>query len=117
MTNHGHRDLILWISFFAGPVFWLLSFQAKFSWTPWACASQTKVALFAFSALAFLVSAGAGLLARRQWKELGGRQPGQAADVPSRRRFMALGAMIFSVAFCLVITAQSIPDVIFGVCQ
>ena len=117
MTKQSTRDLILWLAFFAAPLAWLCSFQAKFSWTPWVCASQSKLAPLSFALIAFLLSALAGLVARRQWKELGAQQPGEAADVPARSRFMAIGAMVFSVSFCVVIVAQTIPDLILGVCQ
>lgn len=117
MTSQSSRDRILWISFFAGPAFWLFSFQAKFSWTQWACASQNKATLFVFAFLALLCSGTAGLLAWRQWKELGPEQPDEAANVTSRSRFMALGAVVFSTAFCVVILAQTIPDIILEACQ
>jgi hypothetical protein len=117
MSQPGTRDRLLWISLLASPVFWLFSFQAKFSWGPLACASQTKVVLFLFSLIAFLLSAAAGFLARRQWKELGNQQPGESSGPLARSRFMALGGMVFSISFCMVIVAQSIPDLILGACQ
>jgi dipeptide/tripeptide permease len=117
MTRAATRNLILWLTLFAGPAFWLLSFQAKFSWTQWACSSQNKLALFIFALLALALTATAGILARRQYKELGDRQPGEEGSDVARSRFMALGAMVFSAGFCLVIVAQTIPDMVLGACQ
>jgi hypothetical protein len=117
MTKEVMRDLLLWVTVLAGPVFWLLSFEAKFSWTQWACASQTKAGLFFFALIALALTAGAGLLAWRQWKQLGNEPPSEAGSALSRSRFMALGGMAFSIGFCVVIVAQTIPDMILGVCQ
>ena len=117
MTKQSTRDLILWITFFTGPVLWLISFQAKLSWGTWVCASESKIGLFVFAVLAFLLSSVAGFLAWGQWKELGSQDPGEAHDSLARSRFMAVCAMAFSAAFCLVIVAQAIPDLILEACQ
>jgi 4-hydroxybenzoate polyprenyltransferase len=117
MTKEKVRDLILWITVFAGPVFWLFSFQAKFSFNTWTCASQTKLPLFLFALIAFVLTAGAGLLAWRQWRALDKQSPPERGDLLARSRFMAVGAIAFSVGFCLVILAQTIPDMIIGPCQ
>jgi hypothetical protein len=117
MTAERTRDLILWCAVLAGPIIWLWSFQAKFSWVPIACASQSKLALLGFSLLALAFTLLAGFLAWRQWKELGSRQPDEAADPSSRARFMAVGAMVFSVGFSMVIVAQTVPDLILNSCQ
>lgn len=117
MTREKTRDLILWLTVFAGPVFWLVSFQAKLSWNTWTCAEQTNMPLFLFALTAFLLTAGAGLLASRQWHSLGANTPSDGGDPPTRARFMALGAVIFSIGFCLIIIAQAIPDLIIDPCQ
>jgi hypothetical protein len=110
VTKQTTRDLLLWIVLLAGPILWLLSFEGKLAWNPWACASQAKTGLFLFTVLAFLLTAAAGFLAWRQWKAL---------DEPStaRSRFMALGGVVFGAGFCLVIVAQVIPDLFLEVCQ
>ena len=82
------------------------------------CASlsmASRARFFSFLALAFTLFA--GFLAWRQWKELGSRQPDEAADPSSRARFMAVGAMVFSVGFSMVIVAQTVPDLILNSCQ
>ena len=117
MTKEKTRDLILWLTVLAGPIFWLCSFQAKFSWNTWSCASQTKSPLLLFALIAFLLTAGAGLAAWRVWRTLEKRPLDESADPLARSRFMAIGAMTFSVGFCLVILAQAIPDLILDPCQ
>jgi hypothetical protein len=117
MTKEKSRDLILWLTVFAGPVFWLCSFQAKFSWNTWTCAEQTKSPLLLFALIAFVLTAGAGLLAWRQWRAVGDQAPGEGGNSVARSRFMAVGAMTFSAGFCLVIFSQTIPDLILNPCQ
>jgi len=117
MTKQTTRNLLLWIVVLAGPILWLLSFQAKFSWNPWACASQAKLILFLISLAAFLLKAGAGFLAWRQWYALGHQPSVDAGSTLARSRFMALGGLVFSAGFCIVIVAQVIPDLLFEVCQ
>jgi hypothetical protein len=117
MTKQKARDLILWVTMLAGPAFWLCSFQAKFSFNTWTCASQTKSPLFLFALTAFVLTAGAGLLGWRQWRALDKTLPEESGDPTARSRFMAIGAMTFSVGFGLVILAQMIPDLILDPCQ
>jgi hypothetical protein len=117
MTKQTTRDLLLWIGVLAGPMLWLFSFEAKLYWNTWTCASQTKVALFLVALVAFLLTAGAGLLAWRQWNELGKQSPGEAGNALERSRLMALGGLVFSAGFCMVIVAQAIPDMLLEVCQ
>jgi hypothetical protein len=117
MSFQINRDLALWIGVLAGPVFWLCSFEAKFAWAPWACTFQTKLALYLVSLLALLLTAAAGVLAWRQWKELGKESPGEAGGALARSRFMAIGGIVFSASFCMVIVAQAIPELMLGACE
>ncbi len=65
------RDLALWTGILVGPIVWLISFQANFALVPWACILQAKLALYLVSLVALVLSGAAGLLAWRQWSELG----------------------------------------------
>ena len=117
MSVEGKRDFVMVSSVLAGPIFWLVSFQAKFSWNPLACASQSRLALLAFSVLALILTAASGVLAWRQWKELGEEASTPGGVALGRRRFVAIAGMAFAAGFCIVIFAQSVPDWILGVCQ
>ncbi len=117
MSSRLRRDLVLWGSLAAGPISWLCSFQAKFSWNQWACAAQTKLAPLLFALVAFGLTALGGVLAWRQWKAMGEQAAGEAGDAMARSRFMAIGGMTLSASFCLVILAQTVPDLILEVCQ
>ena len=117
MDTQVKRNLILWTTLLAGPLFWLVSFQAKYSWLTWTCASQSKLALLVFALIALALTAGAGLLAWREWKVIGVRAPGEAADPVARSRFMALGAVVLNAGFFLTVLSQVIPDLLLGPCQ
>ena len=117
MTKRIARDLVLWVSFLAGPIFWLISFQAKYAWVPLACAAQSKVALLAYSIVALALTAIAGTFAWREWRNLQSDSPEESGPVLARSRFMAVSAMVFCAGFFLVILAQMFPDLILESCQ
>jgi hypothetical protein len=112
-----NRDLALWIGILAGPIVWLMSFQANFTLAPWACEFNSKAALFLVTLLALLLVAGSGLLAWREWAALGKALPGDAQGAVGRTRVMALGGVLTSSMFFLVILAQSIPELLLGACE
>jgi hypothetical protein len=111
------RDLALWTGILASPFVWLLSFEAKFALAPWACIFQAKLALYIVSLAALIISAASGLLAWRQWKDLGAEWPGEQGGVLARSRVMAISGVLLSTMFCLVIIAQAIPELILEACQ
>jgi hypothetical protein len=111
------RNLALWTGILAGPIVWLVSFEATFALVPWACLFQAKLALYIVRILALALAAGSGLLAWRQWNELGREQPGEGAGALPRSRIMALGGVLLSSLFFIVILAQAIPEVILRPCE
>jgi hypothetical protein len=111
------RNFALWTAILAGPIVWLVSFEANFALAPWACLFQAKLALYIVSILALVLAGGSGMLAWRQWSELGREQPGEGAGALPRSRIMALGGLLLSSLFFLVILAQAIPEVILQACE
>lgn len=111
-----NRDAALWTGILAGPIVWLISFEANYALVPWACIFSTKLALYLVSLVALVISAAAGVLAWREWKALGTEAPAHAGTL-SRSQIMALGGVLLSTMFCLVIVAQAIPELILEVCQ
>jgi hypothetical protein len=111
------RDLALWTGILAGPIVWLVSFEATFALVPWACLFQAKLALYIVRILALALAAGSGLLAWRQWSELGREQPGEGAGALPRSCVMALGGVLLSSLFFIVILAQAIPELILRPCE
>ena len=112
-----NRTLALWTGILTGPVVWLISFEINFAMAPWACVDQRKIALYVVSLIALIVSAGSGMLAWSQWKELGSELPGDGGGAIPRSRVMALSGMLLSGMFCLVIIAQAIPELMLGACE
>jgi hypothetical protein len=111
------RELALWTGVLGGPVVWLLSFEANFALAPWACTFDAKLALYIVSVVALVSAAASGLLAWRQWKDLGQEWPGEGGGVLPRSRIMAIGGVLLSAMFFLVILAQALPEIILGACQ
>ncbi len=111
------RDFALWTGLLAGPIVWLISFEANFALAPWACVIQGKAALYVVSIVALALTAAAGLLAWREWSQMGKEWPGDREAAISRTRIMAVGGVLLSVLFFLVILAQAIPELILKACD
>ena len=111
------RDFALWIGILAGPIVWLCSFEANFALAPWACEFNTKIAVYIVTIVALMLAAGSGLLAWREWTALGRMWPAEAGGALGRGRIMAIGGVLLSGMFFLVILAQSIPELVLGACE
>ena len=111
------RDFALWTGILAGPIVWLLSFVANFALAPWACIFQAKLALYIVSLIALILSVGSGAVAWTQWGQLGRKWPDEGGSVVCRSRGLAVAGVLLSAMFCLVIIAQSVPEIILEACQ
>jgi len=111
------RDLWLWTVVLAPPIAWLCSFEAVFALAPWACTFQTKVALYLIFLCTLLVELSIGALAWRLWKTTGREWATHAEGSLPRKRFMAIGGLVFSAGFALVVVAQAIPSLVLGACE
>lgn len=112
------RNLVLWTGFFAGPLIWMLSFGARWSLSGWVCAFQHwKPALFVISAVSVLIIAGSGALTWSEWQRIGREMPGETGGAVARSRYLALMGVVLCVFSILLVIAQSIPEVILGVCE
>jgi len=111
------RDFAMWTGILAGPIVWLISFEAKFALAPWACVFQAKLASYIVSIFALALAAGSGMLAWRQWNELGREVPGDGEGALPRSRIMAIGGVLLSALFFLMILAQAIPELVLGACE
>lgn len=111
------RNFILWTSILAGPIVWLVSFQANFALVPWACIWQAKLTLYLVSLIALLACAGSGFMAWREWRTLGVELEFEGSGSLPRSRMMALGGVVLSAGFFMVILAQAIPEIMLRDCQ
>jgi uncharacterized membrane protein len=112
-----NRDLALWTGILAGPLVWLLSFEANFALAPWACEFHTKLALFVVAILALSLVAASGLLAWRKWNATGKVWPGGAGGTLARERVIAGCGVLMNAMFFLVIAAQTVPNLLMGACD
>jgi len=111
------RNVALWTGILAGPVIWLIGFEANFALAPWACTLKWKPALYAISIISLAITAGSGWLSWVQWQRLGREWPGQAASTVARSQMLAIGGVLLSAMFFLVILAQAIPELMLGACE
>ena len=111
------RSLALWAGVLTGPIAWLCSFEARFALAPWACTFQSKAVLFGIAVAALIVCGGSAFLAWREWKALGQHGPTADASSDARATFMAIGGMAVSLGCCMIVIAQTIPEIVLGACE
>ena len=111
------RSTALWIGVLAGPIIWLTQFEINFILAPLACAFGWKWVVLLIMLVSVLAIGWAGLLSWRVWSAAGKQWPEDEAVEISRVRLMAVGGVILSAGFAMVVIAQSIPTFILGACQ
>jgi hypothetical protein len=112
-----NRTLALWTGLLTGPIVWFISLEAKFALAPWVCAFHWKPAVYMVSLVAFLVTAAAGLLSWNQWRQLSAEHSETGDSVLARPRIMALGGVMLSAGFFVVLAAQSLPELLLAGCE
>src|SRR5438477_4536828 len=117
MTDAMKRDVALWTGILLGPTLWFISFGANFALAWWACIWNWKPALYVISFVALAITAGGGVLAWSLWQRVGREYPGEAGGALPRARVLAIGGVLMSALFFLVILSQGVPEVILGACQ
>lgn len=91
--------------------------EALFVLVRQACAAQRNVMLYGVSIVALLLIALVAFIAYLTWREEGAQWPGEASDVATRTRFIAMVGLLGSVIFFLVTLAQAIATVYYDPCQ
>jgi hypothetical protein len=66
---------------------------------------------------ALIVASGGWFIAWRTWHQTGREWPDQTGGAISRSRFMAVGGLMISAMFIILILAQGITNLILGACQ
>ena len=108
---------VLWACVLAGPLAALAQLQANYALVLWVCGTGQAWALHAVSLAALVVSAGAGLLAWRNWRRAGADWDDGGAGVLPRSRFMSAVGMFVSAHSALVVVAQWLAVFFYGACQ
>ncbi len=107
---------LLWIGVLAGPLAWFLYQQVSYMLATLSCAATATLVLHAMTAVALLIAlAGAGI-AWKSWRRTGGEWPARSGGTVARSRFMALGGLLLSALFFLVIVAQGLPNFFLSPC-
>jgi hypothetical protein len=106
-----------WLVVVAPALITAAAHEASFVLVRQACSAQRNVMLYVVIAVALLLIAGVALVAYGIWREVGPEWPGEAADIATRNRFIAMLGMLGCVIFLLVTLAQGIATVYFDPCQ
>jgi hypothetical protein len=109
--------LSLALGWLLGPVVALLNQQITYQADMWACGSNAGASIHLVPFLCLVVTVGAGITAYRDWKAVGAGVEEEAADVPSRTRFLAMGGIGISAFSSLVIIAQWAAVFVFDPCM
>lgn len=100
-----------------GPVVALVNQELIYQATMWACGRNQRAAIHLVPLLCLIVVIGTGITAYRDWKANGPGVEDEAADVPTRSRFLALGGMVISGFCAAVIIAQWAAVFVFAPCM
>lgn len=111
------REKQLWFTVLAGPVVWFASLLAGFAIAPRACAHGARPLLLGVMAIALIVTASAGWLAWRLWRQSGVEMPGESGGTVTQHRGLGLAGVLMSALFVVVILAQQVPNLMLGGCE
>jgi hypothetical protein len=114
------RAAALWLGLLAGPLVWLALLETVYVMSYVACERRETWFLHAAVAASMLLVSAAGLIA---WRN-GPPEDTQARGAPVTRstaeiraRWMAMGGVVLSLWFILVIVAMEIPLAVLQPCQ
>lgn len=105
------RDVMLWVALSLGPLAWFALLALAYWWTPGAHELGRTTLLRATAGVAAVFPIVSALLSVREMKLSRGDQNEATLQ---RRRFLALGAFVFSVLFLLLILGTAVPMFMLG---
>ena len=107
----------VWAGFIGAPLLWMSHLTLTYMLVPWVCTTQKHwvghlvTLLFAAGGVWFCY------LCWREWRHVGGGEPGSGEDPPvGRTRFAAVIGLLSSALFTLIIIAEHIPAFILNPC-
>lgn len=109
--------LSLTLGLLVGPIAALINQELMYSVNMWACGHHLPLVVHAVPLVCLIVAIGAGLVARRDWRAVGGGVEDEEATVKTRTRFVALLGMMTSLFSSLVILAMWTAAFVFGPCM
>jgi hypothetical protein len=115
VSRDSSRLAALWTGLLAGPIVWLAILEANYVLSYVACESRQTWFMHAITV------AGAGLVAAAGWLAWGTGREAAGADwnawTRSLEGWMALGGVLLTAWFVLVILTMEIPIVVLHVCD
>ena len=113
-TDAGIFELFLGV--LVPPIVWWLDQEAMASMVHFACPDHWRLPFHLISLIGFLVAAGSGMVAWRNWQRLGARWPGEEGGIIARSQFMAIIGILSGAVFFLVMLGQFIAGFFLGPC-
>ena len=111
------RDLpALWSGLLLPPLAWFLHQQLSYTLVLWACATERQFVLHVVTVAMLSLVGASGFMAWRSRQRTGRDGADKAGGMLLRRRFMAVGGLLSSGMFFLVILAQGIPSFLLHAC-
>ena len=107
----------LWLLIVVPPIILAAAMQANYVFVRQACSAQRKVGLYVVIIAGIVLVVATALIAFGIWRVEGTRWPTEAADLPTRIRFIAVLGILSSVMSLLVLIAQGIATVTLDPCQ
>lgn len=111
------RDLALWAGILLAPFAWSAQLLINYSLTMTVCVNRQEWILHLVSLAAALAALGGALIARGAWTRLTSGSTLEGDARATGRRFMALGGIVLSLFFVVVIFALDLPTWWLDPCQ
>lgn len=119
------KRTLLWFGVLGPPVAWALQLfidyyisslhcAPGFTWVRWGGVSTFTVLIFITTFVLAVVDIAAGLGAWRIWRRQNANGLATVAGVTSRVAFMALGGMLLSLYFLVLIIVSGVPNLTLG---
>jgi hypothetical protein len=110
------RTLMLWTGILAGPIAWAVDLLVRYSLVHWSCGSRQTVVLNLISLTTLLLIVGGGIVAWRALQRTPADAPTEGGRPVDRSRFMAVGGMLSSSLFAIVVVAGAFPQWVLDAC-
>ena len=107
----------LYLAFLGPPIIWAFGLNVQYSLVRVACATESNLWLHLVSLATLALVLGCGVVARREWRNAGGRWPGEGGGTIPRSEFMAVMGLLSSGLFALGIAAQWLASFILHPCM
>ena len=114
---HATSSLRLWAGLLAGPVAWLVQFEAVYAVTPLVCAGGDLLPLHLIMLVGLIVALGGCALSWSDWRTAGRGWPSDADEGKfARARFMSVLGLLTGSLFSLLIVAQWLAVLLLDPC-